>query len=186
MIKAKFSTVLLFSTLFIVTINPPSVRGEIKKPDYSSTIKSLQIFYPGQSIKDIEKIRGKGEIYSKRGEELVYQYKIDYFGYDFPILIQVKEGVVLGLWASLPTYFVHDIFHKQLIEMYGKQDHYFKKENSALYLWRDEDGNSVMYSGQCTLTCFSSYIFVVNNKLPKERRTLLKQFRDFRFSTSGD
>ena len=92
-----------------------------------------------------------------KGIYLSINFMLPTFNTNFLFFVQSKENNVIAFWSVLPTYFFHDIFHKGLIDRYGKQDTYFKKERSAIYTWNRPGNIKLIYSGQCSLTCFPRY-----------------------------
>jgi hypothetical protein len=94
--------------------------------------------------------------------------------YKFPVFVQVANGQVLDFFARLPAYFLHDVFHQSLINRYGKQDLYFKKDSNAIYIWNDEEGIRFTYSGGCTINCFPIY-FAGSSSKPGPAEPLLKK-----------
>lgn len=67
----------------------------------------------------------------------------------------------MDFYAKLPSYFLHDIFLQSLVNRYGKQNSYVKKERSAVYIWNNIEGNKHYYSGSCTITCFPVFYSVI-------------------------
>ena len=134
----------------------PLGQGKISPPNYNFSLDQLQSFYPGNSLQDIRQKHGTGTLYAPG----LHRFAISHQRYRFPLFLQVRDNRSVGFWATLPTYFLHDVFHQSLINRYGKQDQYLKKENSAVFIWNNANGLKIIYSGQCTITCFPNYLGV--------------------------
>ena len=135
-------------------------------------LKIFDNFFPASKLEALEKLYGKGEE-GKSPNEGVVQRKYTLRG--STILIQVKNGQVIDFYARFPTPLSHDAIHRSLIDRYGKQDSYFNINGSAVYVWENENNNSITYSGQCTLTCFPHYLSVT----PKEKPKSMPTFKSF-------
>ena len=164
---------IILSAAFLL-VPPPALWGEATGPDHNFSLDQLQVFYPGNSLENISRQHGKGTLYAPD----LRRFLISHRRYRFPLFLQSAQDRSVGLMASLPTYFLHDTFHQGLIDRYGKQDQYLKRENSALFVWNHRDGIKIIYSAQCTLTCFPNYLLVIN----PQSSNLLK---DFSTSPSG-
>ena len=157
----------IISITFLLALSLSPLSGKISPPNYNFSLDSLQIFYPGNSL---ENILQKQEGILHRTD--LRRFHISHQRYRFPLFLQFKENRSVGFWAPLPTYFLHDVFHQSLINRYGKQDQYFKKENSAVFIWNNKKGLKIVYSAQCTLTCFPNYLLVIDPR----SSTLLEDF----------
>ncbi len=133
-----------------------SSYGKKTTPNYSFSLKTLDTFYPGVTLADIKKKYPKTKIFKKDGG--LYKTYVEHSKYKFPVFFKVKKNIVTSFFARLPTFFLHDLFHQSLIDRYGKQDRYKKVNKSALYFWDDEKGIKLTYKGECTITCFPSYL----------------------------
>ena len=78
--------------------------------------------------------------------------------YRFSVMVQIEGNKVVDFFATLPSYFLHDVFHQSLINRLGKQTRYFYQENSAVYLWKNKKGIDFIYRATCTITCFPIYL----------------------------
>src|SRR5690606_36057273 len=121
--------------------------GQIKAPNYHFSLDELKIFYPDNSLTEIEKKYQKTEIVFDTPPFLVKRYEVSHERYKFPVLVQYQDGKVLDFYARLPDYFLHNVYHQSLINRYGKQDEYLKVEEQALYRWNNENGLKIVYSG---------------------------------------
>ena len=163
-------------TAFFLSIIVPLALGKVSPPNYNFSLDKLQVFYPGNSLEDIQKSYGKGELYSQGGDNPIYRFRVTHARYRFPVFVQFDKGLATAFWASLPTYFLHDVFHQSLINRYGKQDRYVKRENSALYIWNEQSGATLVYSGQCTITCFPAYFGGIGRNVGAQAEGLLEKF----------
>ena len=151
---------------------------KVKAPNYNFSLDSLAFFLPGKSLIEAQKKYGKGTIL-KKGPITTYRFYVAQIRYKFPVIIQASQGKIIDMFANLPTYFLHDIFHQSLINRYGKQDIYKKKEGGAVYTWKNKDGIRHTYSGTCTITCFPIYESAgpaTSAGAPGGFKTLLLQF----------
>ena len=137
----------------------PLLIGLIDPPNYNFDLKILDQFQPENSISEIDKIYPKARILGKE----IKRYLINYQRFLFPIFVRFENNRVTDFFATLPSYFLHDVFHQSLINKLGQQNKYFKKENSAIYIWNKDDYEHI-YSARCTITCFPLYYAVYKSK----------------------
>ena len=147
----------LITIIVAIPILVNQVSGKVEPPNYNFSLDSLQFFQPKSSYKALVKKYGKGEMVETKGEIKTLKYYISQIRYKFPVYVQIKDDEILDFFAKLPSYFLHDIFHQSLINRYGKQDSYFKKEANAVYQWNNKKGIKHIYSGACSITCFPVY-----------------------------
>jgi hypothetical protein len=155
-----------------------TVSAKIDPPNYNFSVDALEVFQPNKMFKDIEAKYGKGELIEDSQEMKTYKFYVAHIRYKFPVYVQIYKKKSLGFFAKLPTYFLHDLFHQSLINRFGKQDSYFKKELSAIYQWKNKDGIKHTYNGSCTITCFPVY-YAAALAVPPEiegYQTILKKF----------
>ena len=146
------SFLLLIYTLFFCS----TTLSKVDPPNYNFSIDTLKLFYPGAKLGQIKKKYPKFEKVKSDGSLLkVY---VSHHRYRFPVFFTIHKDIVTSFFARLPTYFLHDVFHQSLINRYGKQDRYKKVNGSALYFWNNEKGIRFVYKGECTITCFPSYL----------------------------
>lgn len=144
----KYILILLYSTHLIALV---------KEPNYDFSLDELKVFSPFEKLEDVKKkFPNIQKIKENNGFEIYKAYHTQ-LRYKFPILIQVKKGIITDFYARLPAYFLHDIFHQSLINRYKMQDHYLKHEEQAIYIWKNRDNIHHVYSGACTITCFPIY-----------------------------
>jgi hypothetical protein len=156
-----------------------SIRSEVKAPNYNFSLDTLKDFYPGKKLSDIKKKYPKIEPMKKDGS--VYRAYVAHIRYRFPVFIYIYQETVMSFFARLPTYFLHDLFHQSMINRYGKQDRYKKVNGSALYIWNNENGIKFTYKGECTITCFPSYLSgdLISKPQGAPTQTLLKELSIF-------
>ena len=143
--------------LFILLTIAGHVNSKVDPPNYNFSLDSLSSFLPGGSLKKLKEVHGDGEVIKKTGEKLTLKYNIAQLRYKFPVLVVVENGKVLDFYATLPTYFVHDLFHQSLINRYKKQNLFRKYEGTSLYMWKT-DKLILTYAATCTITCFPLYL----------------------------
>jgi hypothetical protein len=152
--------------------------GKKSTPNYSFSLKTIDIFYPGVNLEVIKKKYPKTKLFKKEGG--LYKTYIEHSQYKFPVFFKVKNKVVTSFFARLPTFFLHDLFHQSLIDRYGKQDRYKKVNKSALYFWDNEKGIKLTYKGECTITCFPSYLAGQSTKASAdEDKSILQELSVF-------
>ncbi|MBT3235309.1 MAG: hypothetical protein HN353_05105 [Bdellovibrionales bacterium] len=152
---------MLAPTLLITLFTIINLYGEVTAPNYYFTIKQFKPLSPGSAIAPAIKQYPDHTQLKEKGGIKLYQFNLNYQHYKFTVLVQSFDGKVLDMFARLPTYFLHDIFHQSLIDIYGKQERYFRQERSAIYIWNNENGNRHIYSGSCTITCFPDYYTIM-------------------------
>ncbi|MDC1175480.1 hypothetical protein OAT67_08780 [Bacteriovoracaceae bacterium] len=150
--QKRFFIIVLFSLVLSSTF------AEVDPPNYNFSLDSLKIFFPGKNFAEIQKKYPKSEKVEGNQKDGIYKYYVAQIRYKFPVFVQYKNSQVVDFYARLPSYFLHDVFHQSMINRYGKQDQYFKKLNSAVYIWNNEDGIRFTYSGSCTINCFPMYL----------------------------
>ncbi len=137
--------------------------AKVDPPNYDFSLDTLKDFFPNATVDEIKKKYGDGEILETKGNIILLRYYVAQIRYKFPVFIQVSDNKVLDLYAKLPSYFSHDIFHQSLINRFGAHDKYFKHENNAIYIWNDKNGNRHLYEGACSITCFPIYYTITTN-----------------------
>lgn len=141
-------------------------QRERETPNYNFSLDSLGAFMPGTELAQIRAgEHGPGERMKQTANTEIHKFYVAHIRYKFPVFVQTHQGRVVDFMARLPNYFLHDVFHQSLINRYGKQDRYFKKEPHAIYRWNDVEGNGLTYAGACTITCFPIYLAVTANQV---------------------
>jgi hypothetical protein len=135
------------------------LNAKVEAPNYNFSLDALSDFFPDKKLADLEKKMTKGEAVNEVNGIQTIKFNVSHAGYKFPVLVQVKEGVILDFFARLPSYFLHDLFLQSLVNRYGKQNSYKKVGEEAFYVW-DKSPLRHVYSGACTITCFPIFYTV--------------------------
>ena len=147
---------LLFSFLYF--LSGQDIQGQVIPPNYNFSLNALRVFYPGQPLRGIIRRYGRGEIIKQQESTRLMRFYVKHLRYQFSVMVQIQENKVVDFLATLPSYFLHDVFHQSLINRYGKQNRYFHQETSAVYLWKNKNGIDFIYRATCTITCFPIYL----------------------------
>ena len=134
--------------------------SEVRAPQDHFMLEQLAPFFPGKSFSDIPDRWGKPKLMGRKGGVSLFRFKISHNHYRFPLMVQVYNNKVVDFFASLPSYFLHDVFHQSLINRYGKQSTYIRKDKQAYYEWKTKQGLLHSYAGACSITCFPIYYSV--------------------------
>ncbi|MBL7663619.1 MAG: hypothetical protein JNM93_00685 [Bacteriovoracaceae bacterium] len=151
----------------LVLIFSLNLNAKVDPPNYNFSLDELAIFNPGSSISEIEKKYGPGLIIEKKGEITIFRFFVSQLRYKFPVIVQAKSAEVLDFYATLPSYFLHDVFHQSLINRIGKQNQYLLRDEHAVYVWNNVKNLKHTYSAACTITCFP--IFYSVSRIDGER-----------------
>jgi len=133
------------------------VWAKVDPPNYDFSLDTLKDFYVGKTLDEVEKKYGKGDFIKDNKGVQTKRFYVSHIRYKFPVFVQIANGQVVDFLARLPSYFLHDVFHQSLINRYGKQDLYFKRESNAVYVWNEKENMKMTYAGACTITCFPIY-----------------------------
>ncbi len=172
-LQKKFITCSTILLLFCIFINP--AKAKVEKPNYNFTFEKLKPFYPGQKLSDIQKEFKGIRLINEKKPAATYEILIRHSSYFFPVFINVIGDEVLDVYARLPNYFLHDVFHQSLINRYGPQDSYLNKDETSVYIWNDEEGLTITYSGACTITCFPIFVHMIKKDQASNPESLLKK-----------
>ncbi len=157
----------------------PSISfGKVDPQNYNFSLDQLADFGPDKTMEEIQSKFGKGDPIFKDAKTQTLKFYMTHIRYRFPVFVTFFESKSIGYFARLPSYFLHDVFHQSLINRFEKQDIYTKKDNAAVYIWKNEKGVRYTYQGQCTITCFPMYLQMEKLELPqqlKENPSLLKK-----------
>ena len=149
----------LFLILPCLIIMFQPLNAKVEAPNYDFSIDTLADFFPGKDLTTIEGKYGKGEDMGKENGQQTLKYQVAHLRYKFPVIVQVKEGMIEDSLARLPSYFLHDIFFQSLVNRYGKQTSYKRTGEEAYYTWEIPPLKHV-YSAACTITCFPIFYSV--------------------------
>ena len=163
MAKIYFLFLIILSLLAFVNDS----FSEVRAPQDHFRLEQLDSFFPGKSFSDIPDQWGKPKLMGRKGGVSLFRFEISHRYYRFPLLVQVYDNKVVDFFASLPSYFLHDVFHQSLINRYGKQKTYIRKEKQAYYKWNTKKGLSHSYAGACSITCFPLYYSVYPQAPPR-------------------
>ncbi len=133
-------------------------HAKVDPANYDFSTDTLAAFFPGQTLSGLEASYGKGELL-RSGRVRMLRFWVSQLRYKFPVVVQADEEKILDMFATLPSYFLHDIFHQSLIKRWGKQQNYKRVDEEAYYRWSDAE-KTMHYSAACTITCFPLYFSV--------------------------
>lgn len=150
------------------------LNAKVEAHNYNFSLDTLHEFLPGKKAEELEKKHGKSESMSKQRGIETKKFNVSHIRYKFPVIVQIKDGVILDFVARLPSYFLHDVFLQSLVNRMGKQKFYKKTGEEAFYTW-DEGLNHHVYSGSCTITCFP--VFYAVHPLIPVHTPILKQMK---------
>lgn len=121
-------------------------------------LDTLLLFTPGNLKTDVEKNFKNGKVIRNDDDILLVRYEVSHTHYKFPVFVQYKNDIIHDMSASLPQYFLHDVFHQSLINRFKKQDKYKRVDEEAVYEWSDVKGVKMTYGASCTITCFPVFL----------------------------
>lgn len=168
------------SIIIIFTLFTNFLYGKVDPPNYNFSLEELDAFMPGKALQEIEKKYKFKEVVFKDDTYITYKFFIEHIRYKFPILVQFQKGIVTDFHARLPQYFLHDIFHQSLINRLGSQDIYKKKEEQAIYIWKNKNNLRHYYAGGCSITCFPIFYAVkkLGNETLGEYKSILQRLEE--------
>jgi len=160
-------------SIVILSALSASSWSKVDPPNYNFELPMLDIYLPGKDLANA----GANEELKRQATQVQHRFTLKHERFVFPIIAQTKDGKFTDFMARLPQYFSHDLFHQALINRYGKQDSYLKKDETAIYQWKNRDGNRHIYVGACTITCFPIYYAVYVEEADKqEPKPVVLQF----------
>lgn len=165
-----------FTLWLLFLLFPTLTIAKVEAPNYQFKLETLDPFYPQKNLANIPSSFNKPENVNSSG---LKKYLVKELRYNFPVLVQEREGVILDFFARLPSYFLHDVFFQSLVNRLGKQKTYKKIGEEAFYIW-EKDNLKHIYSAACTITCFPIFYTVHPIEIPPERAftPLLKQMQN--------
>ncbi|MBY0412821.1 MAG: hypothetical protein K2Q18_01585 [Bdellovibrionales bacterium] len=141
----------------------PLVRAAILSPNYDFTMKTLEPFFPGGSLEKLKSDKTiTSDIFEDNGNHKIFKVRLKKTNYALDIFIQTMDDKITDMFVRMPQHFNHDLFLTELQKTYKKQDKYVRKDLSALYVWKERDGNNILYHGSCSISCFPMFIEVVS------------------------
>jgi hypothetical protein len=160
----KICFILLELCIFSIVFNH-KLYSKVIPPNYQFQLKNLQEFYPQKNIGPLLK-KYKSKIIKKWGQFTIHKFEIQHQRYHFYLFLQVdKNGSITDFYTKLPSYFLHNVFHQDIIDLHGAQKKYLLKKELAIYTWSKPEF-SIIYSATCTVTCFPIFYTVIINKKP--------------------
>ncbi len=165
-----FKLILNILPCLIIMFQP--LNAKVESPNYKFDLERLSDFFPDKQSSGLESKFGKGELMSDEGGVQTLKYVVKDKHYQFPVLVQVKDGVIEDFFARLPSYFLHDVFFQSLVNRNGKQTTMKKTGEEAYYVW-DAGQLKHIYSAACTITCFPIF-YAVEKKDAPTKSILLK------------
>lgn len=145
--------------MLILFVFSNSTFAKVIPPNYDFSMDTLSEFFPGKDISAVETKYGKPESLRDDGAVKMARFKVKQMRYLFPVIVQYSQGKILDMHATLPSYFLHDIFHQSLINRWGKQQTYQRVDEEAFYEWKNPEF-IMSYGASCTITCFPTYLSV--------------------------
>ncbi len=136
--------------------------AQVDPPNYNFSLDQFDPFLPGQKFSSQWKQQHQAVLMSEKNNIQLYRLQIKQLRYVFSIFVGVKENIIVDFYATLPTYFLHDVFHQSLINRFQKQDEYQLINGTALYTWKKNPQKKMIYSATCTITCFPIFLTVFN------------------------
>lgn len=167
---SMFKLILNILPCLIIMFQP--LNAKVESPNYKFDLERLSDFFPDKQSSGLDSKFGKGELMSNEGGVQTLKYIVKETHYQFPVLVQVKEGVIEDFFARLPSYFLHDVFFQSLINRNGKQTNMKKTGEEAYYVWEVAPLKHI-YSAACTITCFPIF-YAVEKKDAPTKSILLK------------
>lgn len=179
-LTAIFLTILLSVPCYSQT-EDISTNTEKENPIFPVfNLDDLKPFTPGNNISTIPEKYLPGVDIDIAKTLTIKKYNIVHDAYVFPLFVQHYRGKIIDFYTRLPSYFLHDTFHQSLINRYGKQQAYEKKDSTAVYTWDDQNFKRV-YSGGCTVSCFPIYYSEIAKnpgQIPTTYKPLIDHFLD--------
>jgi hypothetical protein len=148
--------------------------AKVEAPNYDFSLDTFADFFPGKPVAGLEGKHGKGEVVSTVAGVQTLKFRVAHVRYKFPVIVQAREGVVEDFFARLPSYFLHDVFFRSLVNRHGKQTSYKRTGEEAHYVWAAAPLKHV-YSAACTITCFP--IFYAVQKSEPATEPVLEKMR---------
>ncbi len=158
----KYISLLFLLFMSIKGLSISDIQAQVKSPNYDFTLTSLELFFPGKSLAIATKSHPKFDLFEDLGEVKILRFQLKRAGYMLDVYTQVKGDTINDLYVRLPQHFLHDLFLADLQKRYKKQDHFVRKDLSALYVWKNREGNNIIYHGSCSITCFPMFLEVVS------------------------
>lgn len=161
--------------IFFFILKTP-LHAAVKPAQEYFNLDTLKPFYPGINFLESDLSKYNGRLIKTQNQTKMYRLDMKHANYAFPIFLQVQQDRVVDLYVTLPTYFLHDVFHQSLINRYGKQDRYQLLNGTAYYVWEKNPQQTIHYSATCTITCFPIFFTIFNSSvLTSPEKPLIKE-----------
>ncbi len=174
-----------WATLFVVSpflFTQGWALTQVSPSDPALFMDSWQVFHPGAKLSVLRSVHGQGELAEELEDSQIYRFQVASRRYQLILLVQARDGIVLDFLLRLPSYFLHDTLHQRLIDRMGRQNHYFKKDNAAVYRWNDVKGHQIYYAAACTLVCFPLYLAGITGAPSADLKSYLPLLYRFKIS----
>jgi hypothetical protein len=158
------------------------LNAKVEAPNYNFSIETLENFYPERKIDAAKAKFGNPEVMSEKGEIQTLKFMVAQMQFKFPVIVHAREGVIEDVFAKLPSFFLHDVFFRSIVNKLGKQNEYKKTGEEAIYIWTTKDLKYI-YSAACTITCFP--IFYSVEKIGKTSPSIMDQMKSAGKPTKG-
>jgi hypothetical protein len=141
---------LLFYVLALMA--PLELPALLRPPMEAFKYEDLERFLPGTTLDTKDP---KLERLSQGPQSELYRFLIDHNHFKIPVSIQVLKDskIIHDVVFTLPTYFLHDPFHQELIKRWGPQDRFLNKNETSVYMWKSEKGVAKIYEAGCSIVC---------------------------------
>lgn len=153
----------LLTTFLFLTLSF-KLSAKVEPPNYNFSLDNLEVFSPGKNLAEITSVAGQGEIIRKEGTLLTKKFYVDHIRYKFPVIVNFAQDKVVDMYAVLPSYFLHNVFHQSIINRYGKQDEFININGTSVYIWKNKNNKKIIYSSACTITCFPLYYSLIGTE----------------------
>lgn len=144
----------------------------------SSKREALKNFKIGSKRSDILKLhKNESWLENQKKGEFIDVFYIAHKQFRFPLIAHFYQNNLSDYWITWPSYFLHDTLHKELVDIFGKQNIFFHKKDHSVYIWNNQE-YLIRYEATCTITCFPLYLSVKTTKIvDKKYQSLVDQLK---------
>jgi len=157
----------------LVTIFQPLI-AKVEVPHQAFRFEMLESFMPNNSFQELEKKYSPAETLPSENGIITKKFLLKHERFSFPVYAQHLDGKIIDFYAKLPSYFSHDRFLTDLQKKWGKQQHYKKQGEEAVYVWVNNE-TEFIYQASCTITCFP--VFLTGMKRVNKQDALFKKLQ---------
>jgi hypothetical protein len=145
---------MLIALIFLLSFSPLSF-SKVIPPNYNFNFTELEIFAPDKDFQVIAKKFPKNQIIEIGDTDGIKKLLIKVIAkhYSYDVLLHTYQNKNLDFFVRLPSYFLHDFFHQDILDKFGKQTEYKKIKKTGIYRW-EKNGVINIYKATCTITCF--------------------------------